>query len=171
MLEMLPITRGQIDRLGIGMELAENFEADYGDRASGITFTVERKDLWATRLKIAMQHSQVVLIPNRDQSGQLHAARRVITDSKNIRYEQDEDTITTGSGKKRHHHLDKFWAVALAVHNGLQCFGFSLQGASEGKERQTEEIHRTLATKGWRSHNLGFKSKEIADRLRGKMGR
>ena len=104
----LPIKSVLCDRNGIGMQLAENLESRTG-KVKGVNFTNESKELWATDMRIAFERHNVILPIDRDISYQIHSIRKTKTGSGALnRYD------TEGNEK---HHADKFWALALAVHD------------------------------------------------------
>lgn len=146
----LPVVRGLIDRGGIGMQLAEEMEGRYGMAATGIQFDAANKNMWAVRMKMAMQHSRITLVPDRDQETQLHSIKRVISSDKIIKYEIEDDTVEDGAGKNRKHHADKFWSVAMAVYLGLQVSSGTgeMRTADPSKYRETQ---KQVATKGFKS--------------------
>jgi len=104
----LPIKSVLCDRNGLGMQLAENLESRTG-KVKGVNFTNESKELWATDLRIAFERHNITLPIDRDLSYQIHSIRKTKTGSGAMnKYD------TEGNEK---HHADKFWALALAVHD------------------------------------------------------
>lgn len=163
----LPVTRGLIDRGGIGMQIAEELEGTFGMAAQGIQFDAGLKNMWAIKLKMAMQHSKVTLIPDRDQEAQLHSIKRVISSDKVIKYEIEDDSMEDGTGKNRKHHADKFWAVAMAVYLGVQAS----QGLGEIKTSEPgkmAEAQKQISTKGYRRV---LRASAAIGRISSKLGR
>lgn len=110
-LQLLPVTRLQIDRNGIGHQIAENLQRAFPGRAKGVTFTAPRKTLWATDAKMLIQNQKTPLPVDRDIAYQIHSIRRTNSGSGNMRF----DTETSEK-----HHADKFWAWALAISAGYR---------------------------------------------------
>jgi phage FluMu gp28-like protein len=108
-LEVLPVTQLLIDQNGLGNQLAESLHKRYGDRAQGVDFTNESKELWAVELKLQMQRGRVPLPLDRGLTYQLHSVKKKTTTAKNAVFD-------TAANEK--HHADKFWALALAVWAG-----------------------------------------------------
>jgi phage FluMu gp28-like protein len=105
-LDRLPIVQLLIDRNGLGNQIAEDLNKQYGDRAVGVDFTNESKSLWAVELKVQMQRTHVPIPLDRDLSYQIHSIKKIVTSAKNAVF----DTM-----RNEKHHADKFWALALAV--------------------------------------------------------
>lgn len=104
-LDVLPVTKFLIDQNGIGMQIAEQLMQSHGERAEGVNFTNESKELWAVELKVQMQRGRVPLPLERDLSYQIHSIKKKISAAKNAIFD-------TAANEK--HHADKFWALALA---------------------------------------------------------
>lgn len=107
LLDTLPIKMFYIDETGMGMNLAENLNTEYGDeRVKGITFSGQIKADLAIEAKLRCQRSEVPLPLERDLTYQIHSVKRKVTDSNHIAFENDRSDP---------HHADKFWAWALAI--------------------------------------------------------
>lgn len=104
LMQVLPISALLIDENGIGMQLAENLEAD--TVAQGITFTNASKALWASELKIQLERVNVPLPCDKELAYQIHSVKQKVTAAKNVVYD-------TEANEK--HHADKMWALALSV--------------------------------------------------------
>jgi phage FluMu gp28-like protein len=104
MLELLPIARFSIDRMGIGMNLAENLSRDY-DCVVPEAFSNESKERWVTDFKILLQRRKVTLPKDRDLVGQIHSIEKKVLPSSKVSY----DAKRTSQG-----HADRFWAIVLA---------------------------------------------------------
>ena len=98
------VKRMQIDRTGIGYQLAENMVNTYPDVVSGRSFSRQYKERLALNL-LKMVEEGRLLIPN-DQKllSQLHAVKKIATPT-GISYDAARDELG---------HADMFWAVALA---------------------------------------------------------
>lgn len=102
----LPVQKGYIDRSGIGRNLAEKMEKQFGSKVEGVDFTSGTKTLWATEAKTIFQRKRVTLPVDRDMAYQIHSIKKIVTGSKNLIFD-------TSANEK--HHADKFWAMALAL--------------------------------------------------------
>ncbi len=105
-LNALPVRTLLIDRNGIGMQMAENLNKRYGERAQGVGFSLESKQLWAVEAKLRFQRGEVPIPLDRDLAAQIHSIRRMVTAAKN-------SVFDTQANEK--HHADQFWALALAI--------------------------------------------------------
>lgn len=104
---LLPhVRRACIDQSGIGMQLAEEAAAEFG-QVEGVTFTAPVKADMATTLRRAFEDRTVRIPVESAIREDLHSVRRIVTSAGNIRFDAQRDA---GS------HADRFWALALAVH-------------------------------------------------------
>ena len=102
----LPIYRGRIDRTGIGDNLYEDVHAEVGDRAEGVQFTQESKELLAIDVKRGLEQHEFLLSNDKDFHLQIHSIKRVDKGGgKHFSYESSRD---------ERGHADSFWAWALA---------------------------------------------------------
>lgn len=107
----LPVALLTIDQNGLGRNLAEKARKAYPGRAHGVDFTNSTKALWAGNTKMVFQQNRILIPVNRDLAYQIHSIKKKITPSKNVVFDTEQN---------EKHHADKFWALALAVTNGLQ---------------------------------------------------
>lgn len=107
-LDVLPVTNFLIDDSGMGSQLAENISGQY-PQAQGVTFTNEKKALWAVEAKLRCQKGEAQIPLERDLSYQIHSIRRKATAAAS-------STFDTDANEK--HHADMFWAWALALWAG-----------------------------------------------------
>jgi phage FluMu gp28-like protein len=105
-LDMLPVTQMLIDRNGIGMDLAEKLEVQFGVRAQGVDFTNATKELWAVELKVKMEKTEVPIPTDRDLAYQIHSIKKKVTSAKNAVFDTE---------RNEKHHADQFWAHAMAT--------------------------------------------------------
>lgn len=103
---VLPIVGGEIDRNGLGMQLAENMAKAFPFKVREAQFTQESKRLWATDAKMLFQKVKVPIPVDRDLAYQIHSIKKIISPSKNLIFDTD---------RNEKHHADKFWALALAL--------------------------------------------------------
>jgi phage FluMu gp28-like protein len=102
----LPIVGGEIDRNGLGMQLAENMAKEFPFKIRGMNFTNESKKLMATDLKMLFQKRKIPIPVDRDLAYQIHSVKKIISASKNLIFDTD---------RNEKHHADKFWALGLAI--------------------------------------------------------
>ncbi|MBF0481283.1 MAG: hypothetical protein HQK81_06205 [Desulfovibrionaceae bacterium] len=103
------LRRACIDATGLGMQLAEEAQKDFGRfRVEAVTFTAKVKEAMAYDLRTAVE-DVAVLIPDEHQVREdLHSVRKTVTAAGNVRFDV---ASSEASG-----HADRFWALALANH-------------------------------------------------------
>ncbi|MBW6395264.1 terminase family protein [Thermus sp. SYSU G05001] len=106
---LLPrVRRACLDATGLGEMLAENARRAYGPKVEPVKFTPEVKADLAQRLRLFFEDRKVRIPPDdRALREDLHAVRRVVTPSGNVRYDAE---------RSERGHADRFWALALALH-------------------------------------------------------
>lgn len=121
-----PRTFLEIDKGGLGMNLAEKLATKYGasrvkevDFGSKLTAPFEYRDqdeaaktVLAVGLKQTMLNDQVRFQADVNKNYQMHSVRRAVTESMRTVYKVE----TEGEGTQKKHHADVFWARAMAVH-------------------------------------------------------
>lgn len=110
-LSLLPVVKFQMDRTGLGIQLAEKAMKDYPAKAEGVNFTNLSKELWATDAKMLFQQHRVIIPINRDLAYQIHSIKKKVTPSKNVTFDTE---------RNEKHHADKFWAMALMLNGAKQ---------------------------------------------------
>lgn len=101
--------RGCIDASGIGAELAENAERDFGTYTiEGIVFTNPVKASLAEGLRLSMEDKQFLIPQDENVQADFHSIRKEVTASGHIRFDAKESD--EGS------HADRFWSAALCKH-------------------------------------------------------
>lgn len=105
----LPVRSFHIDQNGLGMQLAEKAEQNWGAKVFPFTFTKETKELLAVEIKLRFQRSQIPIPADRDLMYQIHSIKKKITAAKNAVFDCDAS---------EKHHADKFWSLALAAWAG-----------------------------------------------------
>lgn len=97
-----------IDSTGIGMQLAETAQKDFGKyRVETIMFTNQSKEEMAYNLRINFENKSVFIPSEHDIREDLHSIRKVPTKAGNIRFCADSSEVNG--------HADRFWALALAL--------------------------------------------------------
>lgn len=122
-LKLKNLRRACIDSTGIGNNLAEDAQIDYGkSKVEMVTFTNSSKEEMATMLYISMEDRNLRVDDNIEQEvvEDMHSVRRITTKAGNTRLDAD----VTENG-----HADCFWSIALA-----NC------AASSGKDFETPEV-------------------------------
>jgi len=100
-----------IDSTGIGMQLAEETQTDFGKfRVEPIMFTGRTKEELAFNLYTNFEDKNVVIPSMHNIREDLHSIRKVTSASNNIRFDVAQSEV---SG-----HADRFWALALALYAG-----------------------------------------------------
>lgn len=99
-----------IDATGLGMQLAEEAQDEFGkSRVEAINFTAAVKEELAYDLRTEFE-DRSTLIPGAPEIREdLHAVRKTTTSAGNIRFDVAATEQITG-------HADRFWALALAIH-------------------------------------------------------
>lgn len=96
-----------IDETGIGMNLAEDAQGDFGkSRVECVSFTNKAKAEMATNLKLSLEDRTFFTPKNDDIRDDFHSIRKITLASGAQRYDQ-ESSDAIG-------HADRFWAAALA---------------------------------------------------------
>lgn len=118
--------RACIDETGIGMQLAEEAEEDFGKfMIEKVTFSSAVKRELAFGLKKEVEET-LFLIPSSPQTRQdWHSVKRTVTVAGNERFE----------GGNEAGHADEFWAAALANHAADDWAGPVLEGIGSRKRR------------------------------------
>lgn len=105
-----------IDATGLGMQLAEEAQEEFGRfRVEPVNFSAALKEEMAYNL-YTQAEDRTVLIPSEFAIREdLHSVRKIITGSGNIRFDVAAAENTSG-------HADRFWALALALHAAQEEF-------------------------------------------------
>jgi len=110
-LERLPIKKMRIDGTGMGIDIAEGLEEEYGrQRVECVIFNIDNKAEMAKNFRYRLEDRTIALYNDHDSIQQIHSIKKTITDASNVKYG------TSKTVKK--HHGDKFWAKALASSGG-----------------------------------------------------
>jgi phage FluMu gp28-like protein len=99
------IDRWQIDRTGLGADLAEHFVTLWPERCSGRWFSAPYKERLALNLLRLAEAGHLILPNSPDVLAKLHAVKRHVSGT-GLRYDADRNDLGHG---------DLFWAVALAA--------------------------------------------------------
>lgn len=102
------VRRCCIDETGIGMNLAEDAETDFGKyKVEPIYFTGKVKEEMANHTFVCVENQKVLIPLDKTIRDDLYSVKSVITTAGNVRYEAEH----TEEG-----HADRFWSLSLALH-------------------------------------------------------
>lgn len=122
------LRRACIDRTGIGMQMAEETQDEFGKyRVEPVPFTQAVKEDLAYALRRKIEDRTIRIPPDFKLREDLHSIKKIVTASGAIRF----DAARSDNG-----HADRFWALALAVHGISQDNG-PVTGASSAGERKS----------------------------------
>nr|BDD46386.1 hypothetical protein 4 [bacterium] len=125
--------RACIDSTGLGMQLAEEAQKDFGQyRVEPITFTAAVKEELAYGLLRSFQDRNTRIPSTTELREDLHSVKKISTGSGNIRFDVEADA-TDG-------HADRFWSVALAVHAAGNSANIPTYIATRGKRKSYERL-------------------------------
>lgn len=99
-----------IDKTGIGAQLAEDAELDFGKKVEGITFSAKTKEELAYKLYYAFEDRNIRFPDDEDFKNDIHSIKRLPTSTGVVRFEA-ERSETDG-------HADRFWSSALGIFAG-----------------------------------------------------
>lgn len=109
------VRRCCIDAGGLGMQLAETAEEEFGrHRVEGVNFTAALKDQLASRLRIAVEDQALRIPVDEAIRNDWHSLERRVSASGRLVLE---------ASRSEGHHADRFWAAALAVQAAEQAPG------------------------------------------------
>lgn len=127
-LRLPDLMRACIDESGIGMQMAEEAQDDFGrHRVEPVSFTNAMKEEMAYAFRRRVEEKTFVLPQSQEVRDDLHSIKKSTTSSGNIRFEVQG--ATDG-------HADRFWAGALCEHAVSQYSG-PTRAASRNVERGT----------------------------------
>ena len=124
-----------IDSTGLGMQLAETAQRDFGKyRVEPVMFTNKSKEEMAYNLRTNFEDKSVFIPQDHEIREDLHSIRRVTTKAGNIRFDADTSEVNG--------HADRFWALALAL---ISCsVPYSPVEISTRKKYETLEITKNF---------------------------
>ena len=103
-LDLPNFARCCIDMTGIGEQMSENAQADYGSKVEPVRFTAEVKEHMAFGLKNSMEDANFRTPGEPKTEGDFRKIKKTTTISGNIRFDGERDADG---------HSDRFWAGAL----------------------------------------------------------
>ena len=106
LLRLPQLKRCCIDATGLGMQLAEEAQRDFGWKVEPITFTAQIKEELAFGLRADFQDRKLRIVRDDKLRADLRGIKKEVTTSGNIRFAGETDDS----------HCDRFWAKALRQH-------------------------------------------------------
>lgn len=101
------VRRCCIDETGIGMNLAEDAEIDFGTyKVEPVYFTGKSKEEMANHTFVSVENQKVLIPRDKTIRDDLYSVKAVVTAAGNVRYEAEH----TDEG-----HADRFWSLSLAL--------------------------------------------------------
>lgn len=97
-----------IDETGLGMQLAEEAEKQFGNKVIRMFFTSKNKELLASGIRRAFDDKEVRVPIDLDIRKDLHSVRQSVTASGQMKYDSAQDGD---------YHSDRFWALSLAIYS------------------------------------------------------
>jgi len=102
----LPVVRGAMDRTGLGLQLSEELQEEFGETMiEGVDFTPASKELLAVNFKKGLENTEFLLHNDKKFRRQVHSIKRMAGYGGIFRYDSQRDEDG---------HADSFWASALA---------------------------------------------------------
>lgn len=109
LLRMPNVHRCCIDATGLGMQMAETAQEQFGKyRIEAVMFTGRVKEEMAFDLLTRFQDKTITIPADKSIREDFHSIRKIVTAANNIRFDVAQSDV---SG-----HADRFWACALAAH-------------------------------------------------------
>ena len=134
LLKLRNVRRCCIDASGLGMNLAEDAQAQFGNyKVEAVTFSGAVKEELATDLRIRFEDRSIIIPADEDLRNDLHSIRRVTTTAGNTRFDVSQNE-TDG-------HADRFWALALCCHAAKDA-GTGIPLITTGHRRESAAILR-----------------------------
>lgn len=97
-----------IDSTGLGMQLAETAQQDFGKyKVEPVMFTSKSKEEMAYNLRINFEDKSVFIPAKHEIREDLHSIRKTTTKAGNIRFDAETSEVNG--------HADRFWGLALAL--------------------------------------------------------
>ena len=106
LLALPQLKRGCIDSTGLGMQLAEEAQEQFGWKVEPVTFTSAVKEELAFGLRQEFEDRKLRIVRDERLRSDLRGIKKEVTAAGNIRFVGDSDDS----------HCDRFWAKALRQH-------------------------------------------------------
>lgn len=142
-LRLKNVRRACIDRTGIGENLAEDAQLDFGkSKVESVIFSNSSKEEMATLLYIAIEDKNLRIDINTAQEDieDLHSIRKIPTKAGNTRLDTD------GSDENRH--ADFFWSTALGIYASASSKDFQKPVILTGKSNNNNAFDDILNLSG-----------------------
>jgi len=111
------VRRACIDATGLGMQLAEETQEEFGKyRVEAVNFTNPVKSELAYGIKTLFEDKNIMIPTRREIREDLHSIRKLTTSAGNVRLDTESGKKNATLGVDERSHGDYFWACALAAH-------------------------------------------------------
>lgn len=141
-LELRNVQRCCVDATGIGRNLAEDARMLFGGKVEEVQFTGPVKEELAYPLKAAFEDRTLRIPESRALVADLRSIKKTTTTAGNIRFAAD---------RGKNGHADRFWALALALHAGLDL----------GEPGEFHRFTRRLAAEGQSPRQIARRRREL----------
>ncbi|RJP20729.1 MAG: hypothetical protein C4529_08940 [Deltaproteobacteria bacterium] len=123
--------RACIDSTGLGMQLAEEAQEEFGKyKVEAVTFNATTKEEMAYAVRTQFEDKGIVIPPDYAIREDLHSVKKITTSAGNIRFD-------VAASENKDSHADRFWALGLANHADTREAG-PLTVATAGKRASRE---------------------------------
>ena len=142
-LRLKNVRRCCIDRTGIGENLAEDAQTDFGkSKVESVLFSNSSKEEMATLLYISVEDRNIRIDVNTEQEDieDWHSIRKIPTKAGNTRLDTD------GSDENRH--ADHFWSSALGIYASASSKDFKKPVIITGKLNNNDSFNGLLNFRG-----------------------
>lgn len=127
------LRRACIDETGIGMQLAEEAQEDFGKmRVEPVSFTNSMKETLAWDLRNRIENKTMLIPAHKDIRQDLHSIKKSVTAAGNVRFAQNAMSKKNTDG-----HADRFWAAALSCH-AAKSYSGEVNVASKGRRKSND---------------------------------
>lgn len=142
-LNLKNLRRACVDATGIGANLAEDAQDDYGKtKVEAVTFTGASKEEMATLFYLAFEDRNIRIDDNikQDVIEDWHSIRKFTTKAGNVRFDTDESDTSR--------HADNFWATTLANYAASSSSDFENPVIYSGKFNGVDYISDEFNLRG-----------------------
>jgi len=139
-LRVLPVVRGVMDRTGIGLQMCEELQEEFGEtRLEGMDFTPANKELLAIGYKKSLENKEMLLHNDKKYQRQVHSIKKLSGYGGISRYDSNRDEDG---------HADSFWASALAnfavIEGEITTSNFYLERASNKAKKEVQSSEENI---------------------------
>ena len=139
-LKLLPVIKGAMDRTGIGLQMCEELQEEFGEtRVEGMDFTSANKELLAVDFKKSLENTEMLLHNDKKYQRQVHSIKKLSGYGGISRYDSNRDEDG---------HADSFWASALAnfavIEGETTISNFYLERASNKAKKEVQSSEENI---------------------------